>query len=66
LDIEYAVRCALPVLPLTDEVSTIEPPPAASMPGTTCLQASMAPRRFTAMIRSNTSTDRSTTPRSAA
>ena len=42
-------------LPLTDEVSTIEPPPAASIPGSTCLQPSTPPRRLTAMTWSNTS-----------
>src|SRR5579859_1391517 len=53
---EYAARSPLPARPLMDVVSTTEPPPASTMPGTTCLQPSMLPRSTTDAMRSQIST----------
>src|SRR3954468_16679191 len=49
-DAAYAVRTSSPVRPDADDVLMIEPPPASSMWGITCLHVSIGPRTLTAMV----------------
>ena len=57
-DAAYAAFHGLPTIPDTEVVFTITPPPASSRCGSANRHTRNVPRRFTAMIRSNTAGSR--------
>ena len=57
-DAAYAAFHGLPTMPDTDVVLTITPPPASSRCGSAYRHTRNVPRRFTAMMRSNTAGSR--------
>ena len=59
LDAAYGDRIGNPVTPAVDEVNRIEPPPASRSMGTARRQHRKALRTFTAIVRSQPSTSRS-------